>query len=397
MKANRSLWLLAAGAIAGTSFAMAVDQIEPQASAQQVAQLAAAAAPPETPRRVPTSNTELMLSYAPLVKASVPAVVNVYTARVNRTRRDPFWDLFFGGGRMTPQPRVEQSLGSGVIVDGTGLIVTNNHVVEGADEIKVALADRREFSAKLMFTDKQLDLALLKVETGGTALPVVPLGDSDRAEVGDVVIAIGNPFGVGQTVTHGIVSALARTGVGISDYQFFVQTDAAINPGNSGGPLLNLNGEVIGVNSQINTTTGSNSGIGFAVPSNLTVRVARELVETGRVNYSYIGIEGRDLSLTDSEVLGLPNNVRGVVVTNVLSGGPAGQAGLRAARALNQLRDDVTTADIITAIDGEPLIGFDTLISYLAKNTIPGDTITFTIIRNGQTIQVPVTLASRPR
>lgn len=292
------------------------------------------------------------------------------------------------------------SSGSGFVIDKDGHIVTNYHVVEDATAIEVNFLDGTIVRAEVVGTDLDSDLAVIDVDdVASDRLFPVTFGSSDELIVGQQVLAIGSPFSQRWTMTAGIISALDRAISGFTQFRIggVIQTDAPINPGNSGGPLLNLNGEVIGVNSQINTTTGSNSGIGFAVPSNLTVRVARELVETGRVNYSYIGIEGRDLSLTDSEVLGLPNNVRGVVVTNVLSGGPAGQAGLRAARALNQLRDDVTTADIITAIDGEPLIGFDTLISYLAKNTIPGDTITFTIIRNGQTIQVPVVLASRPR
>ncbi|MBK8135809.1 MAG: trypsin-like peptidase domain-containing protein [Chloroflexi bacterium] len=241
--------------------------------------------------------------------------------------------------------------------------------------------------------------SLTSTTSRSTAFSPVTFGSSDQLVVGQQVLAIGSPFSQRWTMTAGIISALDRAISGFTQFRIggVIQTDAPINPGNSGGPLLNLNGEVIGVNSQINTTTGSNSGIGFAVPSNLTVRVAGELVASGRVNYSYIGIEGRDLSLTDSQVLNLPNNVRGVVVTSVLGGGPASQAGLRAARALNQLRDDVTTADVITAINGERLIGFDTLISYLAKNTIPGDTVIFTVIRGGQSIQVPVVLASRPR
>ncbi|MFD0848506.1 Do family serine endopeptidase [Sphingosinicella xenopeptidilytica] len=380
MKANRSLWLLAAGAIAGTSFAMAVDQIEPQASAQQVAQLAAAAAPPETPRRVPTSNTELMLSYAPLVKASVPAVVNVYTARVNRTRRDPFWDLFFGGGRMTPQPRVEQSLGSGVIVDGTGLIVTNNHVVEGADEIKVALADRREFSAKLMFTDKQLDLALLKVETGGTALPVVPLGDSDRAEVGDVVIAIGNPFGVGQTVTHGIVSALARTGVGISDYQFFVQTDAAINPGNSGGALIGMDGRLVGINTAIYSRSGGSNGIGFAIPANM-VRQFIAGAKTGKISRPWLGMAGQPVTSEIARASGLDRPM-GVVINEVTKGSPAERAGVR-------------VGDIIYAVDGKDASDPDTL-RYLVASKPVGETVKLTLLRGGKAENVALKLVSPP-
>nr|ART36194.1 B473 [uncultured bacterium] len=380
MKQTRTLWLLVAGALAGTSFAMAIDQIEPQASAQDLTQLAAAAAPPETPRRVPTSNTELMLSYAPLVKATAPAVVNVYTARVSRARRDPFWDLFFGGGRMTPQPRVEQSLGSGVIVDASGLVVTNNHVVEGADEIIVALADRRELPAKLMFSDKQLDLALLKVETGAAALPTVPLGNSDRAEVGDVVIAIGNPFGVGQTVTHGIVSALARTGVGISDYQFFVQTDAAINPGNSGGALIGMDGRLVGINTAIYSRSGGSNGIGFAIPANM-VRQFIAGAKTGKIARPWLGMAGQPVTSEIARASGLDRPV-GVVINEVTRGSPADRAGVR-------------VGDIIYAVDGKDAADPDTL-RYLVASKPIGETVKLTLLRAGKAENVALKLVAPP-
>lgn len=383
MKANRSLWLLAAGVIAGTSFAMAIDQIEPQASAQQVAALAAAAAPPEMPRRVPTSNTELMLSYAPLVKASVPAVVNVYTARVNRTRRDPFWDLFFGGGRMTPQPRVEQSLGSGVIVDGTGLIVTNNHVVEGADEIKVALADRREFPAKLMFTDKQLDLALLKVETGGTALPVVPLGDSDSAEVGDVVIAIGNPFGVGQTVTMGIVGGLGRAvpgAAGALEYEDFIQTDAAINPGNSGGALIDVEGRLVGINTAIVSRGGGNNGVGFAVPVNLARTVMESLVEHGRVVRGFLGVNIQDVTPSLAAEFGLQEPT-GALVAEVTPKGPADKAGLK-------------SGDVVTKFDGRD-VRDSRHLKVMVGQTPPSREVRIELLRDGKKREMEIALKER--
>ncbi|MEY2882532.1 MAG: hypothetical protein RL490_256, partial [Pseudomonadota bacterium] len=227
---------IALGAIGGVALALGTQAINGTGSV-------AAQVPPmdTTPlvRAMPNSPAQVSLSFAPIVKQTAPAVVNVYTARVDRTRPgsiEEFMRQFAGAG--PAQPRVQQSLGSGVIVGADGLIVTNNHVVAGADQILVALADRREYPAKLVFADARLDLALLKVDTKGAALPVIRMGDSDRSEVGDVTIAIGNPFGVGQTVTTGIVSAIARTGIGVSDWQFFIQTDAAINPGNSGGALL---------------------------------------------------------------------------------------------------------------------------------------------------------------
>ncbi len=379
MKSARTLWFLVAGVLAGGSFAMAIDRIEPRASAQDAA-VAAMPEAPEARRQVPRSQAELMLSYAPLVKATAPAVVNVYTARVRQVRRDPFWDNFFGGGRMTPQPRIEQSLGSGVIVDGAGLIVTNNHVVEGADEIKVALADRREFSAKLMFTDKQLDLALLRVETGGAALPVVPLGNSDDAQVGDVVIAIGNPFGVGQTVTHGIVSALARTGVGISDYQFFVQTDAAINPGNSGGALIGMDGRLVGINTAIYSRSGGSNGIGFAIPANM-VRQFIAGAKTGRIARPWLGMAGQPVTSEIARASGLDRPM-GVVINEVTKGGPADRAGIR-------------VGDIVHAVDGKDASDPDTLRYLIASKPI-GETVKLTLLRGGKAESAALRLVAPP-
>ena len=228
-------------------------------------------------RRVPTSDAELRLSYAPLVKNVAPAVVNVYAAKVVQNRNplfdDPIFRQFFGGrGLPGGAPQVQRSLGSGVIIDPSGLIVTNVHVIEGADEVKVALNDKREFEAQIVLKDKRSDLAVLRIKDGGAKLPFLELGNSDALQVGDVVLAIGDPFGVGQTVTHGIVSALARTEIGSSDYQFFIQTDAAINPGNSGGALVDMAGKLVGINSAIYSRSGGWQGIGFAIPANM-VRV----------------------------------------------------------------------------------------------------------------------------
>ncbi|MGH6821603.1 MAG: trypsin-like peptidase domain-containing protein, partial [Methylocella sp.] len=235
--------------------------------------LSPAAVPAKTV--VPDSAAVIKLSFAPVVKTAAPAVVNVYAKRVVAQRdtgllADPFFRRFFGndgsfGGK---RERVQNSLGSGVIVDPAGLIVTNNHVIAGGTNIRVVLADKREFAAKVLLTDERTDLAVLKIDASNEALPALPLGDSDSLEVGDLVLAIGNPFGVGQTVTNGIVSALARTQVGISDYQFFIQTDAAINPGNSGGALVNMAGELVGINTAIFSRSGGSIGIGFAIPVN---------------------------------------------------------------------------------------------------------------------------------
>ena len=236
------------------------------------------AASAETAPKVPPQNpVQVRLSFAPVVKKVTPAVVNVYASRVETAPRNPLFDdpifrqLFGGGG---DESRVSKALGSGVIVDPSGLVVTNYHVIEGMTQVKVALSDRREFEAEIVLRDPRTDLAVLSLK-GGQDFPVLELGDSDALEVGDFVIAVGDPFGVGQTVTQGIVSALARTQVGISDYGFFIQTDAAINPGNSGGALVDLDGKLVGINSAIYSRTGGNIGIGFAIPVNMVKGVDR--------------------------------------------------------------------------------------------------------------------------
>src|ERR1044072_1687269 len=236
---------------------------------------AAAAAPASAQdRRVPASPTELRMSYAPGVQKVAPSVVNVYAAKIVEIRTpfmdDPFFRRFFGGGGGgMPREQVQRSLGSGVIVDGSGLVMTNNHVIEGASEVKIALSDKREFEAEGLVKDARTDLAVLRGKDSREKFTAIDLGNSDELQVGDVVLAVGNPFGVGQTVTHGIVSALARTQVGITDYQFFIQTDAAINPGNSGGALVDLAGRLVGLNTAIFSRSGGSQGIGFAIPVNM--------------------------------------------------------------------------------------------------------------------------------
>ncbi len=320
------------GLAAGVTLALGVNGRTGQGTA--VAQSAPAA---ET-RVVPLDPKVLLLSYSAVVKRAAPAVVNVYSAKVNRqVATNPFFQQFFGGGQRAP--RVEQSLGSGVIVGSDGLIVTNNHVVAGADKILVALADRREYPAKLVFADARLDLALLKIEA--KALPTVPLGDSDRAEVGDVVLAIGDPFGVGQTVTHGIVSATARTGQGVSNYQYYLQTDAAINPGNSGGALLDMQGRLLGINTAIASPSGGSTGVGFAIPANM-VRVFLGAQKTGKLVTGWIGAEGEALTTQTATQLGL-DRPGGVLVTDITPGSPSAEAGLKA-------------GDILLAIDGKEIV-----------------------------------------
>src|SRR5215475_14728032 len=306
--------------------------------------IAAAESPLQDDRVVPSSPGELKLSYAPVVKRAAPAVVNVYAAKVVANRNplldDPFFRRFFGGnGQGVPREQVQRSLGSGVIVDAGGFVVTNNHVVEGADQVKISLSDKREFECTIVLKDSRSDLAVLKVKDGRERFPVIDFGDSDALQVGDVVLAIGNPFGVGQTVTHGIVSAVARTQVGITDYQFFIQTDAAINPGNSGGALVDLGGKLIGINTAIFTRSGGSQGIGFAIPANM-VRVVVASAKAGgsTVRRPYLGARLQTVTAEIASSLDLKRPA-GALVSAVTPSSPAARAGLK-------------PGDLITTIDG---------------------------------------------
>src|SRR5262249_12571909 len=291
-------------------------------------------------RQVPASASQLELSFAPVVKRVAPAVVNVYAARIvaknNPFLVDPFVRQFFGA---VPREQVERSLGSGVIVDPAGLIVTNNHVIEGASQVKVALADKREFEADIVLKDQRSDLAVLSVKGAKEQFPTLEFADSDQLQVGDLVLAIGDPFGVGQTVTHGIVSAVARTQVRISDYQFFIQTDAAINPGNSGGALVDMTGRLVGINSAIYSRSGGSQGIGFAIPANM-VRVVVASAEGGgaAVKRPWLGAKLQIVTADIADSMG-QQRPSGALVASVVSGGPAEKAGLK-------------SGDLVVSIDG---------------------------------------------
>lgn len=280
---------------------------------------------PEVTRAVPSSQAQVQLSYSPVVKQTAPAVVNIFTSRTVRTRsRSSFFDQMFGMQR-APRERVESSLGSGVIVRGNGVIVTNAHVVKGADELKVVLNDRREFEAKVVAQDEETDLAILRIDTEGEIMPSLRVGAGAQPEIGDIVLAIGNPFGVGQTVTSGIISALGRTNV--SDISSAIQTDAAVNPGNSGGALVNLQGELIGVNTAIFSRSGGSNGIGFAIPSVLVERAIDSALSEGRIVRPWIGARTNSVDATMAAALGL-DRAKGAVINELLDGGPADQAGL---------------------------------------------------------------------
>ncbi|WP_137391469.1 DegQ family serine endoprotease [Rhodoligotrophos defluvii] len=298
-------------------------------------------------RELPQSREQVQLSFAPVVRQTAPAVVNIYTRRLVRNQllpffQDPFFQRFFGNnGFGIPRERVERSLGSGVIVSEDGLIVTNNHVAGQGSEILVVLSDKREFEAKVLLADERTDLAVLKIETNGSKLPTIAFDDSDSLQVGDLVLAIGNPFGVGQTVTSGIVSALARTAAGISDYQFFIQTDAAINPGNSGGALVDMNGRLVGINTAIYSRSGGSIGIGFAIPANTVRMVVESARAGGKVVRPWLGVNMQDMTADIAESLGLAAPT-GAVVLDGHPLSPLIKAGLR-------------TGDVLIAIDGKPV------------------------------------------
>ncbi len=335
-------------------------------------------------RQVP-GQTELRLSYAPLVKRVAPAVVNVYAAKVVQNRNplfeDPIFRRFFGvpGGGAS---QVQRSLGSGVIVDPSGLVVTNVHVIEGADAIKVALSDKREFEANVVLKDKRSDLAVLRLKDSQERFPHLEFSNSDALQVGDVVLAIGNPFGVGQTVTHGIVSALARTKVGITDYQFFIQTDAPINPGNSGGALVDLAGHLVGINTAIFSRSGGSQGVGFAIPSNM-VRVVVASAEHGgkAVERPWLGAKLQAVTADIAESLGLKRPA-GALVADVLRGSPAAQAGLK-------------VGDMITSVDGQTVDDVNAFDYRFATKPL-GGMAELGVLRKGRALKVKVALRTAP-
>jgi Do/DeqQ family serine protease len=327
---------------------------------------------------LPTSRSDLAYSFAPVVKKVSPAVVNIYTtttARVQRRLPFPF------PGMPQDGQRVQNSLGSGVVVKADGLIVTNAHVVKGADEIRVVLSDRREFEAKLVTQDERYDLALLRIDTQGEKFPFVELRDSDSIEVGDVVLAIGNPFGLNQTVTSGIISALARSAGGVNDSSFFIQTDAAINPGNSGGALVSLDGRLIGINTAIYSQTGGSVGIGFATPSNIVVRIVATGESGGRIVRPWLGISMQRVTADLAAGLNLPRPA-GLVVKEVYAKGPGEKAGFK--------RNDVIVAMRDFPIDDEASLRFR------LATTAVGETVPVKVIRSGKEVLLDVVLAAPP-
>lgn len=340
-------------------------------------------------------------SLAAAAKRASAAVVSINTSknvRANPKSSDPWFKFFFGdqapnsaangsgNGRGQPNQQEQMGLGSGVIVSSDGYILTNNHVVDGADEIEVILNDSRRAIAKVIGTDPESDLAVLKISLD--KLPVITLGNSDQALVGDTVLAIGNPFGVGQTVTSGIVSALGRNHLGINTFENFIQTDAAINPGNSGGALVDMNGNLLGINTAIYSRSGGSLGIGFAIPISLAKQVLQDIVKDGAVTRAWIGVEPQDLTAEIAEALKIkpPSNNEdsaGVVITGVMQGGPADKGGIQA-------------GDILVAVAGRPVGNTVQAIAVIAGQK-PGQVVAMQVLRNGKTVDLNVTPGTRPK
>jgi Do/DeqQ family serine protease len=320
-------------------------------------------------------------SLSPAAKVASPAVVSIATTQANAPahplQNDP-WFRFFYGDREDEAP--QKGLGSGVIVSPEGYILTNNHVIEGAAEIQVTLSDSRRAIAKVIGTDPDTDLAILRITL--ERLPVITLGNSDTAQVGDRVLAIGNPFGVGQTVTSGIVSALGRNQLGINTFENFIQTDAAINPGNSGGALVDVNGYLIGINTAIYSRSGGNMGIGFAIPVSTARQVLEGIVRNGQVVRGWVGIEPMELTAELAETFGL-KQTEGVIVTAVLQNGPAANAGLR-------------PGDLLLKVAGQPVKNVGELLTQIASLT-PGKPAKLDVVRRNQTLTLDVTPAQRPK
>ena len=335
---------------------------------------------------LPQNAAGLRLSFAPVVKRVSPSVVNVYARQIIRERRspiynDPFFRRFFGNRLGGTRERVKNSLGSGVLVASEGIVVTNNHVIKDSTQIRVALSDGREYEAEVLLRDKRTDLAVLRIQGGEGKFPALDFANSDQVEVGDLVLAIGNPFGVGQTVTSGIVSALARTGVGVTDFRFFIQTDAAINPGNSGGPLIDSLGRVIGINTAIYSRSGGSNGIGFAIPSNM-VRFVVQSSRTGKVvRRPWLGGGFQKLTADVAASLGL-DRARGALVTELVPGGPLARAGVR-------------RGDVIVEVDGRKANDPQALIYRVTTRGL-GNTAVLTIMRETGRFEVAVKLKPAP-
>jgi serine protease DegQ len=387
----RKLWLVFAQAVTvvlAVAFTIATLRPEwlpqrlpdPRPAPQENAQ---AERPPEAPVADAPKDSgpsrSAPLSYSEGAQRATAAVVNIYTSKTVRGGRqllDPSLRRFFGDGA---GERQTSSLGSGVIVSPDGYVLTNDHVVEGADAIEVLLADGTRAPARVIGTDPETDLAVLRVDAQG--LSAIEFGDTDAARVGDVVLAVGNPFGVGQTVTMGIISALGRTQLGINTFENFIQTDAAINPGNSGGALVDAQGRLLGINTAIYSRSGGSLGIGFAIPAGTARQVMQQIVATGSVTRGYIGVEPQDITPELADAFRLPRK-EGAIVAGVMRGSPAERAGVR-------------IGDILVDVDGKPVTSTTTMLDVIAQLQ-PGTTATFRFLRDGRTVELPIRVGKRP-
>lgn len=381
MQMRKVITFIVEAATAGLAFSFVLLLLfRPETFTRPTVEFVESAAPP----RVDAASLPGLVSYAPAVDKAAPSVVNIYTRKVIAQRQlgpqnDPFFRRFFGDRLPEPEQQVQNSLGSGVIVSKQGYILTNNHVVEGADEIEVALQDGRTAAASVVGTDPESDLAVLKIEL--SPLPEITLGQSDTVLVGDVVLAIGDPFGVGQTVTSGIVSATGRSHLGLSTFENFIQTDAAINPGNSGGALVNTAGQLIGINSAIFSQSGGSQGIGFAIPMSLVKNVMKQIIEFGHALRGWLGVETQDLTPALAESFGL-KETSGAIIAGVQPNGPAEKAGLR-------------PGDIIVDVGNTPIADSRALIDAIAGNP-PHTKLKIKFHREGKIQTTDVIVGERP-
>lgn len=371
----KRLWLLFAQTVTVLVAALfVVNTLQPQWLGRQASVVPVFEAPSGTP----VATVESSGSFRAAARTASPAVVSINTSKApvnNPQSNDPWFRFFFGDQAPSQQ---QSGLGSGVIVSPAGYVLTNNHVIEEADEIEVILNDGRKSVAQVIGTDPETDLAILKINL--TDLPVITLGNSDALEIGDQVLAIGNPFGVGQTVTSGIVSALGRTQLGINTFENFIQTDAAINPGNSGGALVDVSGQLMGINTAIYSRSGGSMGIGFAIPTSTARSVMEAIVKDGQVTRGWIGVEPQDLSPELAENFGMQPGT-GVIISGVLQNGPAAQAGIR-------------PGDVITAVAGRPVNNVAQLLSAVA-NLAPGTPASLDVVRRDGKTKVEVTPGKR--
>jgi len=388
--AENAGWPSFASAPAGPPLDMQVAEADVSAAPIAVAQAPAAdlqVADATPSRALPQSEADVQMSFAPLVKQVTPAVVNVYATKTEQGfqspfQGDPFFSQLFGGGMFDSRPQTSQSLGSGVIVDPKGVIVTNSHVVNGADEIHIALSGGREYPVKVLLDDTKSDLAVLQIQnTNGKTFPALTFGNSDDVQVGDLVLAIGNPFGVGQTVTSGIVSALARSGVESGNFDYFIQTDAAINPGNSGGALVDLQGHLVGINTAIFSRSGGSVGIGFAIPANMAHAVAEAGEKGGPIVRPWFGARLQEVTTDIADSLNI-DPPHGALITEVAPDSPAAKAGLKSGDAIIK----------IDGVDVDAPQGFD--FRFATKEL--GSQSDLTYVRSGKTADVEVAVAPAP-